>query len=331
MFEFLNSLTIWRSDFFFWPWVLLLLLLIPGFWWYLRSLKGQAHEAVKHPGLLLLKRLVGRRRQTRVWTSASLFLALFLTILALARPSFLVPEAHPKAGVMLAIDVSRSMYAQDILPNRFEAAKAAIKTFVDNVPDTMRVGLVSFAAYATQIVPLTDDHAYLQGAVDHLTTDFGTVIGDGLMQSLEGLPSLAERQNLGDEPERFATIILLSDGRNFGGVDPLAALEEVKKARVKVHTIGVGTLGDGLIPGIPLQYQFAARFDEKTMRQIAEETGGTFNFVDSSEELERVYKDLSQDVIWRFGRTEATAVFALAAALVLFLSLGLAQLSRQVY
>ena len=323
--------SIFRADLFFWPWVLWALIFLPLLiWFYRRALKGKALESLSYPDLKTF-RFAGKRFYWARYGQVLFFLALLFSLLALARPSMAIPEAHPQAGVVLAIDVSRSMYAQDIEPNRFEAAKAAIQAFIDNVPDNMRVGLVSFASYATQIVPLTDDHALLRDAVEYLTTDYGTVIGDGLLRSLQALPSLETRQMLGDNPQRFATIILLSDGRNFGGLDPLLALESVKEAKVTVHTIGVGSQTDGPIPGIPLQFQFAARFDEETMRQIAEETGGSFNFVDSSAELERVYKDLSRAVVWRYGRSEATAVTALLAAFCLFMSLLSANLSRRVY
>ena len=108
--------------------------------------------------------------------------------------------------------------------------------------------------------------------------DFGTVIGDALLAGVRALPSLERRQELSDDPRSLATIVLLTDGRSFGGIDPIVALDEVKEAQVTVHTVGVGSLTEGPIPGIPLQYQFAARFDEATLRTIAEETAGQYVF-----------------------------------------------------
>jgi len=311
------------NNHFYWPWVLLALIALPLLLNYYQNAQKQKAQSVSyHPDLSLLKKAASKKKKTTKLATILFTLAIITATISLARPTLNVPEAHPQAGIMLALDVSRSMAAYDILPNRFEAAKEAIKTFVKNLPQGTRVGLVTFAGYATPIVPLGQDHDRLLEAIDYLRMDYGTVIGDGLLSSLKGLPSLEQRLNLGDSPERFATIILLSDGRNFGGIDPLSALEEVKKQQVTVHTIGVGTLTDGPIPGIPMQYQFAARFDEPTMRKIATDTGGSFNFVGSAEELNEVYKDLSKAVIWRFGKEEATALGTLIAGILLFTSLS---------
>ncbi len=317
---------------FLWPWALALLLLAPLLvWLYRRGLEPPGASAVLHPDLALVARAGASGRRWRRHLGALLYFgALLLALLALARPTLAIPEANPQAGIMLALDVNLSMEARDIQPNRFEAARDAVRAFVDELPQGTRVGLVTFAGYATQVVSLTDDHERLLTAVDRLRMDFGTVIGDALIGSVASLPSLAARELTGDDPERLATVILLSDGRNFGGVDPLIALEEAKRQRVTVHTVGVGTLSDGPIPGIPERYWFAARFDEAMLRTIAEETGGRFVFVDSAGELRDVYRDLGRSLVWRFRREEATAVAALAASLLLLLSLGIGRLRRRV-
>jgi Ca-activated chloride channel family protein len=317
----------WR-DLFLSPWALLSLLVLPLIlWFYRRQRSDKASVSLAFPLLALLGQVSVRRRWTRSIAPLLFALALALALISLARPSFPVPEAHPQAGIVLALDVSRSMFAQDILPNRFEAAREAIRSFVVDLPAGTRVALVTFAGYATTLVPLTDDHERILEALDYLRTDFGTVIGEAMLESVRALPSLAERLNLGEEPERFATVILLTDGRSFGGIDPLLALEEVKAAHVKIHTIGVGT-HDAFIPGIPPQYQFAARFDEETLRTVAEDTGGEFSFVSSASALSEVYQDLGRSLIWRFRREEATALLALGAACVLVLSLTVAAWQR---
>jgi Ca-activated chloride channel family protein len=315
---------------FLWPWVLILLLLflfLPGL--YRRRRKAPAQAIIIHADTTLIALAKTRQGFWRHWPALCYVLALALALVALARPILLVPEAHPQAGIMLALDVSRSMQARDVLPNRFEAARAALKSFVEELPEGSRVGLVTFAGYAIELVPLTADHDRLLEAVDRLYMDFGTVIGEAMLLSLKGLPSLAERQSLGDEPQRFATIILLSDGRSFGGVEPLVALEEVKKQQVTIHTIGVGSLKEGHIPGIPERFQFAARFDEETLRTIAEETGGSYAFVDSAAELKEVYRHLSRSLAWHLAKDEATALASLLAGLLLFLSLGLGAFRRR--
>jgi Ca-activated chloride channel family protein len=313
-----------------WPWFLLLFAFLPVLiWWYRRALIPPAKSAVTYADLALASQAHPRTSGIHRHLPAIFYIgACALALFALARPTLNIAEPHPKAGIMLALDVSRSMLARDITPNRFEAAREALKTFVKDLPAGTRVGLVTFAGYTTLMSPLTDDHNRLLDIVDLLRTDYGTVIGDAMLESVAALPHLEAREILGD-PQAFATIILLSDGRNFGGVHPLIALTEVKKQRVTVHTVGVGSTDDGPIPGIPPQFQFAARFDEKTLKTIAEETGGRFVFVDSARELRNTYRELGRALAWRTSREEISALGALVAAALLITSLGMAAARRR--
>ena len=309
----------------------MLSLLVPvGVWLYLRGRKKKAPTAVMHPNLdLILKAQQEGKRKVMPLATIFYFLACLVALLALARPTFGVPVADPRANIVLAVDVSLSMAAYDILPNRFEAAKTAVKAFIKELPEGTQVGLISFAGYTSTLAPPSQNHEQLLEQVDFLRMDYGTVIGDAMLASLAALPSLEERERLDEDPSSLANIILLSDGRSTGGIHPLEALEELKRQQVTVHTIGVGTLGDGPVPGIPARYQWAARFDEVTMKRVAEETGGEFVFVESAEALKDVYKNLNRDLVWRLRREEATAFVALAAAILLFISLSLRQLQRQ--
>ncbi len=310
---------------FLWPWVLTLLALIPFVVWaYLRARKLPARAVVFHPNLSLVSRSISST--WRLHLPAFLyFSAATLAVIALARPTVNVPQIDPQAGIILALDISRSMRTQDIEPSRFEAARAAIRTFVETLPEGTRIGLVAFASYATRVVPITDDHEHLLKAVDALSMARGTAIGEAMLESLESFPTLQEREASG-EPERLATIILLSDGRNRNGIDPLLALEEVKKARVTVHTIGVGNPNAVLPPGS----EGFSGFNEADLRTIAEETGGQFVFADSAQALSKVYQDLSRALKWRVGQDEASAVAALVAAVLLTLSVALAQFKRHI-
>ncbi|UCH25815.1 MAG: VWA domain-containing protein [Trueperaceae bacterium] len=314
-----------------WPWIIALFALTPlVLWLYRRALTPPSKSNLYFGDLALVERAGAEGGALRRHLPALSYLgACALALLALARPTWPIPEVHPQAGIVLALDVSRSMLARDITPNRFEAAREALKALIEDLPAGTRVGLVTFAGYATLVSPLTDDHQRLLRSVDLLRTDFGTVIGDALLTSTSAFANVEVRQALGD-PQDFATIILLSDGRNFGGVHPLTALAEVKRQRVTVHTIGVGSTGNGPIPGIPPQYQFAARFDEKTLRTVAEETGGSFVFVDSARELQNIYRDLGRALAWRTRQVEISALGALTAAIILLFSLGLAEARRQV-
>lgn len=317
---------------FLWPWLLALLLLLPLpvlIYRRARRRRRASGAALLHPEVALASRAAARgRRWPRHLAAALYLLALTAALIAVARPTMAIPEANPSAGIVLAIDVSRSMEARDIHPNRFEAARDAVRAFVESVPPGTRIGLVTFAGYATRVVPLTDDHQRLLATVDLLRMDFGTAIGDALLTSVSTLPPVEEREKLG-VPEQLGTVILLSDGRSFGGIPPLVALSFAKEQRVTVHTIGVGSITDGPIPGIPEAYWSQARFDERTMRTLADETGGRYVFVDSAGDLRNVYRSLSRSLVWRVRRDEATGLAALAAALLLTLSLGAGTLRRQ--
>jgi Ca-activated chloride channel homolog len=312
---------------FVWPWVLLLLFLTPVLVWFYHSARKQPGKSLLlYPNLGLLAKANAKRRRWQHHLPAVLYLSsALLVVIALARPTIVVPEIDPKAGIVLALDVSRSMRTQDITPNRFEAAREAVREFVRGLPEEARVGLVVFAGYASRVVPITDDHERVLQAVDLLSMGRGTAIGEAMLESLEAFPTLEEREALG-EPERLATIILLSDGRNRNGIDPLEALEQVKAQRVTVHTIGVGNPNANLLPGS----EGFSGFNEADLRTIAEETGGQFVFADSASVLNEAYQDFRRTLMWQFGRDEATSFVALAAGLILFISVSMAQLKRRI-
>jgi Ca-activated chloride channel homolog len=312
---------------FLWPWVLALLLLTPALvWLYFRKRTLPSKSLLFYSNFGLLSCAASSQRWLQHLPAILYLSSAVLIIFALARPTFTVPQVDPQAGIILALDVSRSMRTQDIEPSRFEAARAAIRTFVGSVPEGTRIGLVAFASYASSVVPISDDHETLLRAVDALTLARGTAIGEAMLESLESFPTLEEREALGS-PERLATIILLSDGRNRNGIDPLEALEQVKAQRVTVHTIGVGNPNATL----PQGSEGFSGFNEADLRTIAEETGGQFVFADSAKALSDVYQTLSQTLMWKLGRDEATSFVALAAGLVLLISVTTAQLKRKVF
>ncbi|MER3483136.1 MAG: hypothetical protein C4332_08285 [Meiothermus sp.] len=316
---------------FLWPWFLFLLLLVPPLVWiYRRSLRPKAEAVVLHPELALLKQAAGRNGRYRRHVPALLFLAsLILAFLALARPSWTVLEADPRAGIILAVDISRSMQATDVLPSRFEAARSALRTFVKELPQGTRVGLVSFSRNATLVVPLTTDRGRLQEAIDLLQLDLGTAIGEAIVESVAALPPLKERSDVPD-PKSLATIILLTDGRSMGGIDPIEAADQANQQKIRIDTIGIGRVTEGPVPGLPEGYQMAAAFDPETLRGIAQATGGEYESVDSLSKLKQTYRALSQKMVWRTHRDEVSGMFALGAGGLLMLSMGLAQFRRRV-
>ncbi|UCH24564.1 MAG: VWA domain-containing protein [Trueperaceae bacterium] len=313
---------------FLWPWLLVLLAIVPILiWLYRRESELPAKSSILHSDLLLLGRssLLGRSAKRHLTASVYL-VGCVLALMALARPTAPIFSEVPHGGIILALDTSRSMQRNDIRPSRFEAARTALKTFVSELPQGTRVGLVTFGSYAHLNIALTDDHEQFLQEVDTIPLIRGTAIGEALLRSLE---ALAEAGPPGGDAEfgRLATIVLLSDGNNRSGIDPLEVLPTVKEQRVTVHTVGVGTRSRSQFDG---GFGGAATFDETTLKTIAEETAGRYVFVDSAETLEGIYRELGRTVTWRWQRDEATALVALAAAGSLFLSLILAGVGRRV-
>lgn len=309
---------------FLWPWVLVFLLVVPFFvWLYRRNLMLSAKAVLLYPEVAALSSHGLVKRQWRKHLAPLFFLTAFvLSVVALARPTLPFPKINPQGGIILALDISRSMRTQDIAPSRFEAARAAIRSFVETLPAGARVGLVTFGGYASLAVPLTDDHEHLLREVDVLSMIRGTAIGDGLLESLSALPALETRQANSNDPQQLATIILLSDGRNRNGTDPLEALTKVKEQQVTVHTVGVGSEAANNVDGM-------SGFDETTLRRIADETGGEYIFVDSAEQLQDVYLSLSSSVALSWERDEVSAFGALLAGSLLVISIVVSGLKRQ--
>lgn len=322
---------------FIWPGMLALLLAIPLLvWLYRRALRPPSKSVALHPDVALLARAAGRRRRWTAHIAAVLYLAACgLALAALSRPTVPVPQVNERAGIILAIDLSRSMASSDIYPNRFLAARRALKIFVRALPAGTRVGLVAFSTYAATVVPLTSDHQRVLSAVDLLTLGRSTAIGDGILQAVADLPSLAEREKGGGDPSKLATVVLLSDGRNRTGVDPLVAAAKAKSEHVVVDTVGVGTIQSGVgnqqFGNSPYGY-FArgSEFDPQTLKAIASETGGQYVFVDSAGKLNSVYRRLGRSVAWTWHKQEASSLVALAAAGLLILSLFIGQIRRHV-
>jgi Ca-activated chloride channel homolog len=252
---------------------------------------------------------------------AGLFvMAVIAGLLAAARPEMPFWAADPQARVVLALDVSRSMRADDIKPTRIEAATTAAKKFVSSLPFGVHIGLVTFSAGAVLNVPVGTDRTRVLEALENPELGHGTAIGAGLLEALQALR----------RGSSSATVVLLSDGSNTTGPTPLEAAEKAKLARVTVHTIGVGSLGLRYNPtGSAAGALYWMGFDEAALKQIASTTGGQYHFVDSSEAFERAYSRLSGSLGWAWMRTEVTALAALISSLFLILSLIVSVLQRR--
>jgi Ca-activated chloride channel family protein len=308
-----------------------LLLLVPLLvFWYRRSLIPPAASAVLHPDLATLARASAQRQDfTRHLPALFFLLAVILGIVALARPIIPILQADPRSSIVLALDVSRSMRATDVEPSRFEAAREALKVFIRELPQGARIGLVTFSRAATEVVAPTTDRQRLLDSVDLVQLEFGTAIGEGILTSLQALPPLEQRKDVKD-PSELATIILLTDGRSISGIDPLEAARMAAEQKVRIHTIGVGRVTEGPVPGLEDVYQWAAYFDEGVLKQIAAITGGKYFFVSSAGKLRETYQQLSQSFAWKVRQDEASGMVTLGAGIFLLGSLILSQLRRQV-
>ncbi len=219
----------------------------------------------------------------------------FLTMLAVLVVAFADPATERKvprerATIVLAIDTSLSMLADDVDPSRIEAAKTAAKTFVAQVPESINIGLVGFHGSATIWVPPTTDRLKVENAIDRLELNERTAIGDALFASLEALELAPEAEN---ELEAVpGAIVLMSDGETTAGRPNAQGIEAAINAEVPVATIAFGTPnGQILLPEFgPDPIDVPVRTAD--LREIADQTGGEFFAAESAEELERVYADI---------------------------------------
>jgi Ca-activated chloride channel family protein len=323
---------------FAWPAALVGLVLLPLLAWaYAASLRRRSRRVVYHSRLAALSAAAAAGRRWRTHAPGALFgLALASLILALARPIAPLPVPASNVYVVLSIDVSRSMLAQDIQPNRMEATKRAAIDFVKAMPKDARIGIVTFSSYGTLLQPPTNDHERVIRAIDGLQTEFATAIGEGLVEALWALPG-RKRPETGPTgspgpsgqavpsqapPEKLppATVVLMSDGQSNRGIPPSDAARIARDQQVKVYTVGVGTTeGTFLNLGGRMIW---VRLDEDTLKEVAAITDGTYYHAGSALELRRVYRNLGRVIGWESKPTEVTALAAAVAAGLLILSVA---------
>jgi Ca-activated chloride channel family protein len=246
----------------------------------------------------------------------TLLVALVFMIVGVARPHATVSVPREEATIVLALDVSRSMKATDVEPTRLDAARVAAKTFLDQVPEKFRVGVVSFATRAAVGVAPTQDRALVTTALDTLKPGEGTAIGDAVALSVKVGQPVGEKAQA---PPR--AIVLISDGAQDGGrIDPSEAAQQAKRLGIPVYTVLVGT-ADGVVEEeLTGGYKRITRVppNPETLEQVAKESGGEFFAAPDAEGLSRVYEELGSRLGTRKEDREITDVFAaLAAGLLL--------------
>ncbi len=275
---------------------------------YLVMQRRRRRYAVRFTNLRLLDRVAPHRPAWRRHVPAVLFLAMLaLLVLGFARPAAEVRVPRERATVMVVVDVSTSMLANDVEPDRLTAAKTAAHKFADALPKEFNVGLVAFAGSAAVLVPPGTDRSALHAGIRRLaegsTGVQGTAIGEAISTSLEAVKTLDAQADQDPPPAR---IVLLSDGANTSGRDPLAAAADATQAHVPVHTISFGT-ASGYVDrgGRPIRVPV----DGQTLRAVAEETGGGYHEASSSAELRAVYQDIGTSVGYRMQLQDIAARF----------------------
>jgi len=263
-----------------------------------------------------------------------LLTALVFMIVGVARPHATVSVPREEATIVLAMDVSRSMKATDVEPTRLDAARIAAKTFLDEVPEKFRVGVVSFATRASVGVAPTEDRELVSTALDTLAPGEGTAIGDAIALSLRvGQPQAtdAETQTEPEVTEDPAprAIVLISDGARDGGeVDPAQAAQQAKERQVPIYSVLVGT-PDGVVEEeLTGGYRTLIRVppNAETLEQVAATSGGEFFAALDAEGLATVYDDLGSRLGTREEDREITDVFAAIAAVLLVAGLAISAL-----
>jgi Ca-activated chloride channel family protein len=272
--------------------------------------------AVRFTELDLLASLVPRPAAWRRHVPAALLLlALVALTTAFARPQAQVEVARERATVVVALDTSISMQAQDVAPDRITAARASAAAFVEGLPETFDVGLVSFSGSATVVVPPTRDHERVVQAVGALELGPSTAIGEAVFASLAALDTVP--RTAGEEPPP-GRVVLLSDGTNTVGRSLAQAAGAARASDVPISTIAYGT-PDGFVQ---VQGQLVpVPVDEVALAELADATGGSSFTAESGEELSAVYDDIATQV---GTTTEQREVTAAVAGIALVLGIGAA-------
>ena len=311
------------------PYFFLLLLLIPTmvafYFFYLNKKRTQ----LTFSGLENFKGIKPSFKQKYSFLPFLLkIIAFVLAIIALARPQSSMSGQNIKTegiDIMMALDISASMLAEDLKPNRIDAAKKVAEEFIDSRPND-RIGLVVFSGESFTQCPLTTDHAVLKNLFTGIESGMladGTAIGEGLATAVNRIRNSKAKSKV---------IILLTDGvNNVGSIAPETAGEIAKTFGIRVYTIGVGTIGMAPYPfktPFGIQYQnIEVQIDETILKQIASETDGKYFRATNSSKLKEIYNEIDKlektkiDVTEFHNYTEEFYPWAIAAALILLLDI----------
>jgi Ca-activated chloride channel family protein len=302
------------------PWWLFALLAVVGLIGvYVLLQLRRARYAARFTNVALLGSLVPKRAGWRRHVAFGLVaVGLAVLVVSLAAPSTEIRVPRERATVVMAVDVSLSMRATDIEPDRFSAMQRAAKEFVDVLPARINLGLVSFAGTATTLVTPTTDRDQVRTAIDNLDLAEATAIGEAVFTSLSAIENFQNSLDTPSEDLPPARIVLLSDGSNTVGRPATQAVDAANGAQVPVSTIAFGTdygsldLNGETVP-VPV--------DRSALKQIADDTGGSYSEAASAQELEEVYKDLGSQIGYTTEPQDISPWFVRGGLLFAFLGI----------
>lgn len=329
---------------FLWPvmlWGLLALPLLVGTYvWLLRRRK---RATVRFASLGLIKEAMGRNLAWRRHVPPALMLvALAVLIVASARPTAVISLPLQQETIVLAMDVSGSMRATDVQPNRLVASQEAAKAFVAQLPRNVRLSVVSFAGTAAVVQAPTLSREDVIAAIDRFQLQRGTAIGSGIVLSLAtlfpdagiDLSQITGQRAMPPDPKDVkpkqdlppvqpgsyssAAIILLTDGQRTTGPDPIEAAKMAADRGIKVYTVGIGTK-EGETIGFE-GWSMRVKLDEDTLKAIANTTRADYYYAGTADDLKKVYQGLGTRMAVEKKETEVSGLFALLGALIVALA-----------
>ena len=338
---------------FLWPELLWLLLAIPALIGaYILLLRRKKKQVLRYASLGMVRDAMGAGQRFRRHVPPLLFLlALTALIVAVARPTATLTLPSQHETIILAMDVSGSMRAADVEPNRIGAAQAAARAFVADQPASARIGVVSFAATASVVQPPTRNRDDILAAIDRFQLQRGTAVGSGILVSLKTIFPDVEFDLRGSNPRddprgvpldkagasgkaapktvppgsyTSAAIILLSDGQTTTGPNPIEAARMAADRGVRIYTVGIGT-PNGEILGSE-GWSMRVRLDEESLKTIANVTHGEYFYASNAKDLKKVYESLNTRLALETRQTEITALLAAAAAVITLLAAFLSML-----
>jgi Ca-activated chloride channel family protein len=338
---------------FLWLELLWLLVAVPALiGLYVLLLRRKKRQALRYASLGMVRDAMGAGQRFRRHVPPLLFLlALIVLVVAIARPTATITLPSQHETIILAMDVSGSMRAADVEPNRIGAAQAAARAFVGDQPASARIGVVSFAATASVVQPPTRNREDILAAIDRFQLQRGTAVGSGILVSLKmifpdvefdlrgsnprddprgvpldkaGAPGKAAPKTVPPGSYTSAAIILLTDGQTTTGPNPIEAARMAADRGVRVFTVGIGT-PNGEILGSE-GWSMRVRLDEESLKTIANVTHGEYFYASNAMDLKKVYESLNTRLAPETRQTEVTALLAAAAAVITLLAAFLSML-----